>query len=290
MGRFMGQSTSRRARRRGRAVGVYRTAVALIGLAVALAPLTTVPTGAAAAESSRLERIQDRGALRVCIWPNYYSISFRNPRTGNLEGIDIDMARAFARDLGVAVAFVDSSFAKLIPAMKDNRCDIAMHGVGVRADRARHMDFSEPHLVSGIYAVVARDHPAIQTWQDIDRPGNIVVVQKGTYMEPEMRRVLKAAELSVVDAFLAREQEVESGRADVFMTDYPYGRRMADLTDWATMLAPPEPLAPTPYAYAVPLGEPDWLARVNAFVRDVKADGRLRAAAERYELLPILAE
>ncbi len=242
------------------------------------------------AAPNRLERIRERNALRVCIWPDYYSITFRNPRTDELEGIDIDMARALAHDLGVAAAFVDSSFAALVESMTTDRCDIAMHGVGVRPDRARSMAFSEPHLVSGIYAVVPLDHPSIKTWDDIDRPGHIVVVQKGTYMEPEMRAYLKAADLSVVDAFLAREQEVQSGRADVFMTDFPYGRRMADLTDWAALLSPPKPLAPTPYAYAVPLGEPAWLARVNAFVRAAKADGRLRAAAERHGLLPILAE
>jgi ABC-type amino acid transport substrate-binding protein len=245
--------------------------------------------GSTPGAQGRLETIQARGALRVCIWPNYYSISFRNPRTGLLEGVDIDMARAFANDLGVAVHFVDSSFAELIAAMTEDRCDIAMHGVGVRADRADHMAFSDPHLISGIYAVTPLEHPSIKTWADIDQPGHIVVVQKGTYMEPEMRRYLKAADLAVVDAFLAREQEVQSGRADVFMTDFPYGKRMADLTDWARLLAPPEPLAPTPYAFAVPKGEPAWLARVNAFVAAVKADGRLRAAAERHGLLPILA-
>ena len=28
-----------------------------------------------------------RGALRVCIWPDYFAISFRNPRNDALEGI-----------------------------------------------------------------------------------------------------------------------------------------------------------------------------------------------------------
>jgi ABC-type amino acid transport substrate-binding protein len=264
-------------------MGLFVIALIALTLVASLSPT------ARAADDDRLARIEASGTLRVCIWPDYYSITFRNPRTGDLEGIDIDMARAFADDLGADLEVVDSSFAELVAAMTEDRCDIAMHGVGVRADRAEHMDFSEPHLVSGIYAVTSLEHPTVKTWDDIDQPGIIVVVQKGTYMEPVMRTYLKRASLTVVDAFLAREQEVMSGRADVFMTDYPYGRRMADLTDWARLLAPEEPLAPTPYAYAVPKGEPTWLERVNAFVRAVKADGRLRAAAERNGLLPILA-
>lgn len=241
-----------------------------------------------ATKSDRLQEIQSRGSLRVCIWPDYFSITWRNPRTGDLEGIDIDMARAFAEDLGVTVEFVDSSFAALVENITSDACDIAMHGVGIRPDRAEHMDFTAPHLISGIYAVAATVNTTINTWADIDQPGHVVVVQKGTYMEPVMREALSQAELMVVDDFRAREQEVQAGRADVFMTDFPYGRRMIVLTDWAKLIDPPTPLAPTPYAYAVPKGESDWLAEANAFVARAKADGRLTTAADRHGLAPIV--
>lgn len=245
--------------------------------------------GASLAADDRLDRIRTEGELRVCIWPDYFSITYRNPRTQVLEGIDIDMAKAFAADLGVAVRFIDSSFVALIDNLTKDACDIAMHGVGVRPDRAAHMDFTQPHLISGIFAIAMKTNPDITTWADIDQPGTVVVVHKGTYMEPVMRSTLKAAEVLSVNDFKAREQEVQSGRGDVFMTDFPYGRRMAALTDWARLLEPPSPIAPTPYAYAVPKGEPAWLAEANAFVSRAKADGRLRAAADRHGLLPILA-
>ncbi|MBF0249569.1 MAG: amino acid ABC transporter substrate-binding protein [Alphaproteobacteria bacterium] len=237
--------------------------------------------------ADRLATIQSGGVLRVCIWPDYFAISYRNPRTSELEGIDIDMALAFAKDLGVKVEFVDSSFAKLVENMENDACDIAMHGVGVRPDRQEHMDFSIPHLSSGIYGISDKANADIQTWADIDKAGHVVVVQKGTYMEPVMLGYLKHARLSVVDSFKGREQEVQAGRADVFMTDYPYGRRMAVLSDWGRLLEPETTLAPTPYAYAVPKGDPAWLARVNAFITAAKTDGRLREYAERNGLLPI---
>jgi ABC-type amino acid transport substrate-binding protein len=236
----------------------------------------------------RLETVMSSKTLRVCIWPDYFAITYRNPRSGALEGIDIEMANAFAEDLGVQVQFVDSSFADLIKNMTNDACDVAMHGVGVRPDRAEHMAFTEPHLLSGIYGISQKGNSEIQKWDDIDRAGHVVVVQKGTYMEPVMRDVLKNAQLSVVDSFKGREQEVEAGRADVFMTDYPYGRRMLSLTPWALLLEPPAPLAPTPYAYAVPLGDDKWLARVNEFVAAAKKDGRLRTFAEHNGLLPIV--
>lgn len=259
--------------------------------AVALACCVFIQgTPGTAQAADRLTEIRVRNELKVCIWPDYFTITYRNPRTGQLEGIDIDMATALADSLGVKPTFVDSSFAKLVENMTNGACDVAMHAVGIRPDRALSMDFTQPHLVSGIYAVTMKNNPAIKNWVDIDRAGNVVVVQKGTYMEPVMRNALKAAELRVVDDFKAREQEVQSGRADVFMTDYPYGRRMVALTDWARLIEPPSPMAPTPYAYAVPKGDEAWLKTVDAFVSAVKADGRLRQAAGRHGLTPIVAE
>ncbi|WP_420546711.1 substrate-binding periplasmic protein [Curvivirga sp.] len=238
---------------------------------------------------TRIDLIKKTNILRVCIWPEYFAISYRNPRTYELEGVDVDMARELANELDVDLIFVDSSFAKLAKNMTTNVCDISMHGVGVRESRKQFMDFSNPHLSSGIYAVGMRNNKLIQSWEDIDQVGNIVVVQKATYMEPVMRDYLKRAELSVVESFKAREQEVEAGRADVFMTDYPYGHRMSSLTNWALLMAPEEKLAVTPYAYALPKGEPDWMEYVNNFIARIKADGRLKTSAAKYGLLPIVA-
>lgn len=241
----------------------------------------------AAYADSRLDQVKARGELKVCIWPDYFTITYRNPRTNQLEGIDIDMAKAFANWLDVKLTYVESSFGALVKNMKNNACDIAMHGVGIRESRKPHMDFSDPHLASGIYAISMKSGD-IRSWDEIDQAGNVVVVQKGTYMEPVMRDYLKQAELSVVDSFKAREQEVQSGRADVFMTDFPYGKRMAELTRWARLLIPENPLAPTPYAYAVPKGDKVWLAEVNRFVAAMKDNGKLAEYAEKNGLTPIV--
>ena len=69
-----------------------------------------------------------------------------------------------------------------------------------------------------------------------------------------MKEKLKNAELLVVNGFKAREQEVLSGRADVFMTDYPFGKRMLAKTDWAKLIIPEKEYHKTPYAWAMAYG------------------------------------
>jgi len=248
--------------------------------------LLAVPAGA---QSSRLDRVLAARELRVCIWPEYYGISYRNPRTLQLSGIDVDLAHELARDLGVQVRFEDSSFARLIDDVTRDRCDIAMFAIGVTPARSKKLHFTRPHLVSDIYAITTRSNRRIREWADIDRPGVVVAVAKGTYHEPVMREKLKAAKLLVTATPQGREQEVESGRADVFMTDYPFSRRMLETTDWARLIAPPATYHLTSYAYAMQPGDERWHARVESFVAAIKRDGRLLDAAQRHKLNPITA-
>lgn len=234
----------------------------------------------AAPAGGRLAKIRQSGEIRVCIWPDYYSISYRNTRTGNLEGIDIDMAHELAKDLKVQVRFVDSSFKTLIDDLLSDKCDISMHGVAITPSRQEKLAFTRPHLRSGIVAITTRTHPVIKEWADMDRDGVVVAAAAGTFMVDVMKKELKQARLLEVATPEAREQEVMSGRADLFVTDYPFSRKMLARHDWAKLLSPPAPLAPSPYAYAMAPGDAEWLETVDGFVGRAKADGRLMAAAK----------
>ena len=239
-------------------------------------------------QTSLLSRVLAAREVRVCIWPDYFGISLRNPKTQQLSGVDADLALELGKDLGVQVTFVDSSFAKLVPDVTGKRCDVAMFAVGVTPQRTDKLRFTPPTLVSDIYAITTRNNRRMKSWADIDQPGVVVAVMKGTLHEPIMRESLKAAQLLVVDTPMAREQEVESGRADVFMTDFPYSRRMLETTDWARLMAPTSTYHLTYYAYAVAPGDDAWFQRMTQFVNDIKRDGRLLKAASRYKLDPIV--
>lgn len=251
--------------------------------------LAYCPASALSAEvTSRLNAIQQTKQLRVCFWPDYYGISFFDRRTQTLNGIDTDMARELGKDLGVSVDFVESSFATLIDDLLQSRCDIAMYGIGITPARSKHLRFTSPHMASDIYAITTASNRRIQTWDDIDQPGRIVAVSKGTLHEPIMRELLQYATLAVYDSPRAREVEVEAGRADVFMTDFPYTRQMLAFSDWARLITPPARFHVTPYGWAVAPGDDLWYEQVERFMQQIKRDGRLKLAAKRYGLEPIL--
>ncbi len=238
------------------------------------------------AHSSQLETIKANSTLRVCHWPAYYGVSFVNPKSGNLEGIDIDLAHELSKELGVKLEFIKTSFAYFIQDLAEDKCDIAMFGVGITPERAKHVDFSAPYLSSDIYAISTKNSPTIQTWQDLNQKGHILVVQKGTFMEDAAVAFDKASILSVVE-FQQREKEVRSGRADAFLTDFPYGKKIIKTYDWAHLIEPDSPFYRIDYAYAISKGDPAWLAYINGFVGKIKDDGRLQKYADKNGLLPI---
>ena len=257
-------------------------------LALAVLPLVSAIAPSSAQAGAVADRVKAAAAMRVCIWPDYYGITYRHPRTQQLVGIDADLAAEFGRDLKVAVQTVDSSFATLVDDLRSDRCDVAMFAVGMLPQRMAQLRFSRPYLRSDIYAVTTRSNRAVRSWADIDQPGVQVAVQAGTFMEPVMAAALKQASLVRIKPPATRERELEAGRVDVFMTDYPYSRRLLDNADWAMLISPPTPFHVLPYAYAVKPGDDEWLAAVDQFVARIQGDGRLLAAARRHGLEAIV--
>jgi cyclohexadienyl dehydratase len=264
---------------------IWRTVVAVM-LAVGVAG-GAVAVGAHP-QVSKLEKVTKSKQLRVCIWPEYYAISYKNPRTGELEGIDIDLAREMAKELKAEVQFVETSFATFIADLQTDKCDVAMFGLGATLSRAQAVEFSQPYLETSIFGVAKKSNQKIKTWADIDKRGHVVAVQLGSYVETYMKGALKQAKVLSVQPPATREQEVAADRADILMTDYPIARKLTSIHDWARIVAPPKPLAVTPYAYAIAPGDQIWLNWINLYVSWVKRDGRLLEFAKKHGLEAIV--
>jgi len=256
---------------------------AVFGIATLLADQS-----AEAQPQSRLYEVTKNKKLRVCQYPLYYSISFRNPKSGQIEGIDADLAKELAKELDAQLEIVESGFASFIADLQANKCEIGMFGVGATLKRAQAVEFSKPYLVTNIYAVTRKDGK-IKAWDDIDKKGVTAAVSLGSYIEVFMKGYLKNAEMVAVAPPNTREAELVAQRVDVIMTDFPTAIKVTDEFDWATYLLPKEKLAVTPYAYVVPAGDQIWLNYINLFVDTIKLDGRLMQFAKKHKLDPIVA-
>ncbi len=257
----------------------------------ALRCLCLITAGLQVSQASEVQvRVLSAGQLRVCIWPDFYGVTFRNPHTQTLSGVDIELSRALAQDLGVQVQYVNSSFFDIVNDLLSERCDVGMFAIGTRSARANLLAFSQPYMQSLVYALTNKSQRQIQSWQDIDQNGVVVGVQEGTFLEERMRDTLVHATLYAVHPPSNREKELQSGRIDVFISDYPNSRRLLDRNDSFRLIEPELHSVGLPYAYAVKPGDVQWLDRINQFVSAIKQDGRLKQAAQNHGLLPIIAK
>lgn len=238
--------------------------------------------------AERLAAIKAKGELGICIWAENYGLSWRNPRSAELEGLDIDMARTLATRLSVRPTFVETNFLEYADRLDNGDCDIAMMAIGITSARSQRVAFSKPYLASGVYAVASREANRVTSWNDLDRPGIAVGVAAGTAFEGFLRENLRHAELVPIRPPATREQELQAGRVDAFVADFAYTRRVSSQNDWARLIEPPARYGETLYAYALPRNELGWLNEVNAFLASVKSDGTLARSANRYGLSSIV--
>ena len=108
----------------------------LIGISLLLA--LSFPFKADAAENSFINAIQDRGFLRVGLPPyNTPPAYYIDPKTKELSGYDVELARSLAKKLGVEIEFDRSSknFNSLVKRVGANDFDIAIGKLGLTYNR-----------------------------------------------------------------------------------------------------------------------------------------------------------
>ena len=116
-------------------------AAALLGLPAGL--LLWLPGGQAAA-ADLPPAIARSGTLHVAIVPNYPPLDFKDPATGQLTGFDVDLGEAIAGKLGVRIAWQETSFDQMIPAIATGRVDAILSGMSdlaTRHDAASFVDY-----------------------------------------------------------------------------------------------------------------------------------------------------
>jgi len=109
--------------------------------------LATALIGAATASAMAVElpaEIAKQGSIRVAIVPNYPPMEFRDPATNVLTGFDVELGEALGRKLGVKIAWQETSFDQMMPAIATGRVDAILSGMtdlASRQDTATFVDY-----------------------------------------------------------------------------------------------------------------------------------------------------
>lgn len=78
-------------------------------------------------------------------------------KDGNIVGIDIDIVKAIAEELGVEVEFKNIGWEPLFPAVDNEEVDFAVSSITITEKREKTFDFTDPYYVANQVILVPED-------------------------------------------------------------------------------------------------------------------------------------
>ena len=246
-----------------------------LGIAVALGGAHLAYAQQAA--DPRVADLVRAGKVRVGVGVVAPHWAVKDAATGELRGLAIDLARAFAVRLGlelVPVAY--PSPPSILEGLKSDAWDVGF--LAIDPSRAAVVDFSHPYLqIDTTYLVPGGS--SIRTVSDADQSGVRIAVTRKSVEEIVLRRMLKRAEVRAVETISAGLELVRAGSADALAAPRPaLLQSLARLPDSRVL---EDRFHAAFAAMAVPKGLTARLAYINEFIDDAKASGAVQRAIER---------
>ncbi len=220
---------------------------------------------AAPAGGSLLDAIQKRGSLIVGMTLQFPPEMYRDEKTREPKGYDVELVKLMASDLKVKLDIQDQDFSGLIPALLAGKVDILSVGLVGRPERAKTMWFSDPY-VPYQQVVIIQTKSTIRDVAQLDRAGAKITALTGSTAADLAKRLFPKATVVELDQTPAM-LEVASGRADGCLVEAYLAVPFVKQNPTAKVLNPDKPFALEFGAYGVPLGDVGWWMWVNAWLR-----------------------
>ncbi len=233
------------------------------------------------ADAFLISKFAPTGKLRAAINLGNPILANKDPATGAPTGVSVDLAHGFANRLGVDIELVVFDAAgKSVEAVAAERADIGFFAIDPQ--RGADIAFTAPYvLIEGCYMV--REGSPIQSNEEVDHVGNLVVVGKGSAYDLFLSREMHHAHIvraptspTAVDTFLAQNADVAAGVKQQLQADAARigGMRLLDGRFMVIQQATGTPRS---------RGE-EAAAYLSAFVEDMKASGFVAKALDRHRI------
>ncbi len=252
--------------------------------------------------------------LRIGTTGDYAPFSFTTDGAaldgGPLDGFDVALGRAFARDAGRPLVLVPVRWPELEAALREGRFDLAWTGVTVRPDRSLVGRFGVAVAESGAVALVRRDGP-FGALDALARGPARIAVNAGGHLERVTRARFPGATVIAIPDNTQVRQTLLDGRADAVVTDSQEAPGWLRGAQGLRVLGPftRDRKAPLLRAGDVELARAldawllareadgtlaglrrEWLAGDGAQATATPLAGLLAAIDERFSLMPLVAE
>jgi polar amino acid transport system substrate-binding protein len=248
-----------------------------------LRPAGGLPAPGAMPAGSTMDTIVGSGRLRVGVDQNTYLFGYRNAATGQIEGFDIDMAKAVAAALfGSAddhIQLVAITAAQRIPYVSSGQVDLIVDTMTMNCDRWQQVNFSSQYYDARQDVLVPASSGA-QTVDDLAgqkvcAANGSTSIQKIAAHQPPL---IPVAVQDWTDCLVMLQQ----GQVAAISTDNTILAGM-HAEDPGTRLLGAD-LGAEPYGMATSAKAGDFTRFVNAVLERMRADGSWTALHEKWQL------
>ena len=136
--------------------------------------------------------------------------------SGQIVGVDIDIAKEIAKEMGKELVIKDVSFDSIINEVKTGKADFAAAGISYSEERAEEVDFSINYSVSK-QIVIVKDNSSITNINDIGNKK--IAVQLGSIADTYVTDNYKNADIIRQKKYLAAIEDLKSDKVDAVVMD-----------------------------------------------------------------------
>jgi ABC-type amino acid transport substrate-binding protein len=238
-------------------------------------------------EMSRLEKIKASGKLLVGTSADYppYEFHLLSDEEGELVGIDIDIAKVIAQELGVQLEIKDLIFSRIFKSLESGQIDIAIAGLSPTEERQKVASFSDVYYQAIQCVLIRKDNSErIKTVEDLR--GKKVGVQKDSLQEDMARGQIHGADFDVRETIEELIIILDKGLVEGIILEKPVGDSYVRRNKNFTSLRCEEKLDNLMgSAIAVKKGEDDLLKEINRILAKLKKEGKIDEFVETAKML-----
>jgi L-cystine transport system substrate-binding protein len=161
-----------------------------------------------------LKSIKDKGTLLIGTEGTYPPFTFHDT-SGNLTGFDVDLATEVAKRIGVKPDFKETQWDAMFAGLDAKRFDMIANEVGIRPDRQKKYDFSDPYITSAGVLIAHKDNDKVKAFEDIK---GLNAAQSMTSNYADMAKKY-GAKIVGVDGFQQAVELLAQKRVDVTIND-----------------------------------------------------------------------
>jgi polar amino acid transport system substrate-binding protein len=238
---------------------------------------------AAQAEQAPDPRVADlvqSGKLRIALGLGSPVLAIKDPKSGEVRGPALDLARVLAAKIGVQLEPVEYPRpGAILQGIPNNEWDVTF----LVADPARlsEADFSPPYMQTE-YTYLVPAGSSKHSVAEVDQVGVRIAVPRGDGSDLRLTKELKHAELVRADSVAAIIDMVRAGQVDAYAGPRVVLLKLSEQAPGSRVLD--DGFADIVYVAMVPKGKAGRIAYVSDFMEEAKSSGLVQRTIDQYGL------